>query len=59
MYCEMNDNFLLLFLMSFLLYFSVLSGASLNQKMLLYRRQLNVARESLYVSETHHETMLS
>jgi len=33
--------------MPFVLYRSILSGASLNQKMLLYRRGLNVKRPRL------------
>ena len=41
--------------MAFLLYYfpAVLSGASLSQKMLLCRRQLNVARERLPPSPGH------
>jgi len=37
-----------------LLYFSVLSEESLNQKMLLYRRGLNVARERLRLPDTRY-----
>ena len=39
--------------MPFLLYFSVLGGASLNIKLQLYRRGLNVARERFRLPDKH------
>jgi len=47
------------FIMPFLLYFSVLSGVSLHQKMPLYRRGLNVAHKRPHLPDPAWDNVLA